>query len=313
MYQLLASKPADLATTLTVDLSRRIREADTRDIDLLQHNIQQAVATAVYAAKAKSFLTQPLRDRKIPFDAANWRDCGIQLYSLWRSMRPAAVEARMKELAERDKNKWHDTFPDDWQIDEQKLLDLYKSGEPLQANNIHNYNDISLALRYYACEMIAPIAKAGGAAGGFDWGGSDGVCVAFFRHQGVPDATLIEPNQAARDFSAWLNTKLGFPDVQFHEFRPDRKFSGGICTEVLEHVVDPPRMIREMYDMLTPGGVIFVTSSYGVPQLTHLKQNLRFAGKEDQLMIEAGFRKWTPPVKPPMPFLPQWGFWQRPT
>ena len=125
--------------------------------------------------------------------------------------------------------------------------------------------------------------------------------------------TLIEPNGAARAFGQWLAGQVGFTDMEFHEDVPQgRRYGAGICTEVLEHVVDPPKMIREMFELLHPGGVVFVTSSFGVPQDSHLKQNLKYAGKEDELMKAAGFRSWTPPVKSPVPMFPQWGFWQRP-
>ena len=77
-------------------------------------------------------------------------------------------------------------------------------------------------------------------------------------------------------------------------------------------MIDPPAMIRHMYDLLIPGGILFVTSSFGVAQDTHLKQNLRYAGKEQQLMIDAGFQSCMPNQPAPVPFLPQWGFWQRP-
>lgn len=309
MLQAFADKPAELALALASDLTRRNSAVDIADIDQLLLTIQLASSTAAYAIKAKSLLSQPLRDRKIDIPGNDWRQCGIRLYGLWQRMRPDQVEKRMAELAERDKNKWEETFPDEWTIDESKLVALYKSLGPLQSNGVHAWNDWSLALRYWVAEMLAPLTPGRGC---FDWGGSDGICCTFLRHHGADDVHLFEPNRAAREFGIWLNAQLRL-EVTTHE-DPDfsRTYGAGICTEVLEHVIDPQAMMGKFYDLLAPGGVIFVTSSFGVPQNSHLAQNRKFAGKENEMMERAGFRSWTPHKRPPVPMLPNWGFWQKP-
>lgn len=305
------NSPAVLALNLTADLLKRNETTNIADIDDLKNVIELAVSTAVCCTKAKALLSRPLRERGIAFDGKNWRDAGIKLYSLWQKMTPDDVVAKMKALGERDRNKWRETFPDDWDIDEAKLLALYKSSEPLQANGIHAWNDLCLALRWYVAEMLAPASKG---LGVYDWGGSDGITCTFLRHLGAKNVNLIEPNQAARDFGAWLNQQLGLDDILYHEFLPtNQRFGAGVCTEVLEHVVNPPAMCRQMYELLLPGGVMFVTSSFQASQETHLKQNLKFNGRENEIMLAAGFVPWKPPVKHAVPFLPQWGFWQRPS
>ena len=308
MLQLFA-KPGEFAQNLSADLIRRNKAVDATDIDQIRAYLELAVSTSVYATKAKALLTRPLRERGIAVDGSDWRRCGICLYGLWKGMRPDAVERRMAELSERDKDSWRNTFPDDWDIDEQKLIALYRSNEAFQSNTVHDFGDLSLALRYYVTEMLA---RAAGGRGAFDWGGSEGICCTFLRHHGAPDVTLFELNDHARAFGQWLNGQLGFDDITYTDQRPRRQFGAGLSTEVLEHVVDPPLMVRQMFDMLHPGGVLFVTSSFGVPQDTHLKQNLKWSGREDELMRSAGFVKWNPPVRAPMPFLTTWGFWQRP-
>lgn len=40
---------------------------------------------------------------------------------------------------------------------------------------------------------------------------------------------------------------------------PDQSWDGIICTEVLEHTVDPEALIAEMYRVLRPGGTILIT------------------------------------------------------
>ncbi len=90
------------------------------------------------------------------------------------------------------------------------------------------------------------------------------------------------------------------------------RFGAGLSTEVLEHVIDPPAMLRTCFNLLEPGGVMFVTSSFGIPGPQHLRSNARYAGHEGELMRSVGFVPFTPPKPAPIPFLPSWGFWQRP-
>lgn len=309
---MLMKQPSELAVALGGDLLRRMKEIDAENIDTLQIYFEQSVATSVYATKAKALLSQPLKRRKIEADGGDWRGCGIKLYGLWQSIRPAEVERRMAELAEAGKGRWEREFPDPWVIDEAKLVALYKTGKPLEVNGIHDWSDASLALRFYVAEQLAPVANRLG-GGSFDWGASDGISSIFLRHHGAKGVTVIEPNPAARAFGTWLSGQLGFGDMEFHEDRPQaRKYAVGVCTEVLEHVVDPQKMMREMFEMLVPGGIVFVTSSFGVPQDTHLFQNKKFAGHEKEMMRAAGFVDCEPAKRPPVPLMPQWGFWQRP-
>jgi SAM-dependent methyltransferase len=43
---------------------------------------------------------------------------------------------------------------------------------------------------------------------------------------------------------------------------PDRHFRFVVCTEVLEHVLDPFAAVRELHRILAPGGLAFVTTPY---------------------------------------------------
>jgi SAM-dependent methyltransferase len=316
MFDKLAHEPGKFAIQIAAELATRCEKLQVSpELKQLREMMDYAAGTAIYATAAKELLIQPLRRRNIAFDAArNWRGCGVELYALWQNMTTAHVEARMAELREQYKDNWRKTFPDDWDIDPKKLEALYKSGPELLVNNLHDWNDANLALRFFVAEQLATPARE---AGFFDWGGGDGTTCLFARFCGIKDVHLFEPNAAGRTFAKWLASAIGLTDIHFHDQEPPRppagrRFGAGVCTEVLEHVIDPPAMIRHMYDLLVPGGVIFVSSSYGVPQDTHLKSNLKYAGKEAQLMTDAGFENCLPSDRLPMPFLPQWGFWRRP-
>lgn len=47
---------------------------------------------------------------------------------------------------------------------------------------------------------------------------------------------------------------------------PDACLDAVLCTEVIEHVVDPPRVLRELARLLKPGGKLYLTS----PLISHL-------------------------------------------
>lgn len=64
-----------------------------------------------------------------------------------------------------------------------------------------------------------------------------------------------------------------------------------VCFEVLEHVPEPRRTIARLAELLRPGGVALVTEGFrevspGLP--THLRKNLRYAGRTPFLFREAG-------------------------
>jgi hypothetical protein len=315
MFDKLASEPGKYAVTVAAELAMRAERLQVSpELKQLREHLDYAAGTAIYATAAKSVLVQPLLQRKIPITAKNWRAAAVELYALWQGTTAAEVETRMLALREKFQGTWQKTFPDDWDIDSRKLAALYKSSPALLSNNVHDWNDTSLALRYYVAEQLAGVA---GPHGIFDWGGGDGITCIFARHCGAKDVHLFESNDGGRQFGHWLANTLGQDAIHFHEQDParppaGRRFGAGICTEVLEHVIDPPAMVKYMYDLLIPGGVLFVTSSFAVPQDTHLKQNLQYAGKEQQIMTDAGFESCLPAERLPMPFLPQWGFWRRP-
>jgi hypothetical protein len=314
MFEKLSRGPGTFAVAMALEMALRAEALDAgpelqKTLDALDY----AVRATVYSTRAKVLLTQPLVRHKIPVDGKDWRGCAVKLYAQWQGTTLEQAEQRMAALREQYKSAWRNTFPDEWDIDEQKLLALYKSSPALLANGVHDWNDLSLGLRYFVAEQLAVAASGKGI---FDWGGSDGISCIFARHHGATDVHLFEPNAAGREFGKWLAESLGLGGIAFHEQGPERppagrRFGAGICTEVLEHVVDPPAMIRQMHDLLIPGGILFVTSSFAVTQDTHLKQNLKYAGHEQRLMVEAGFEPCTPSAKPPSPFLPQWGFWRR--
>lgn len=83
--------------------------------------------------------------------------------------------------------------------------------------------------------------------------------------------------------------------TQIHELDriPRGEFDFVICREVLEHVEDPPGVVSNMNQYLVDGGYALITESFSrvEPMFpTHLRSNLKYAGKTVDLFIDAGFR-----------------------
>jgi 2-polyprenyl-3-methyl-5-hydroxy-6-metoxy-1,4-benzoquinol methylase len=56
-----------------------------------------------------------------------------------------------------------------------------------------------------------------------------------------------------------------FPEISFHPstleaFETDETFDGIYCSEVIEHSTDPEAFGRKLFSLLTPGGVLYLTT-----------------------------------------------------
>lgn len=69
----------------------------------------------------------------------------------------------------------------------------------------------------------------------------------------------------------------------------DATFDGVILTEVLEHCVDPPAALREVFRVLKPGGLLLVTSPFFWPdhRTEDYQDYWRFTEQGWQLLLQA--------------------------
>lgn len=73
-----------------------------------------------------------------------------------------------------------------------------------------------------------------------------------------PAAVVHQDERAGRTFRHLVGIIDAFSDAAEIPFR-DASFDACLCTEVLEHVPDPDRVLREIQRVLRPGGVLLVT------------------------------------------------------
>jgi SAM-dependent methyltransferase len=70
---------------------------------------------------------------------------------------------------------------------------------------------------------------------------------------------------------------------------PKNFFDVIVSIEVLEHLPDPVKAIKDISEFLRVGGIVLVTESFGAVQFnlpTHLKSNLKFEGKTPFLFLK---------------------------
>ena len=154
------------------------------------------------------------------------------------------------------------------------------------------------------------LAERYGARTAFDYGGGAGLSTAALRAAGCSRVTLIEENRRMLQFAQWRDNEAGIDGITYlpeSQLCTDidthtKRYDLGVCTEVLEHVIDVEGTIARMAALIRPGGLLFQSTSFGLyPHLSHLKPNLRYSGVEDELMASAGFELI--PLEMPIPTL----------
>jgi 2-polyprenyl-3-methyl-5-hydroxy-6-metoxy-1,4-benzoquinol methylase len=158
--------------------------------------------------------------------------------------------------------------------------------------------------------------SAQGAVRVFDYGGNSGmVSSAMATHPRVVESLLIEPRENLREFARWRDQKCGIRNVRY--LAPQdlptenpQPCDLGVCIEVLEHVHDVEAAVRNLSNLLKPGGVLFLQASFSNPHLTSLRKNVAYAGREDELMRSVGLERIH--FQLPLRLLNNQGFYRKP-
>jgi 2-polyprenyl-3-methyl-5-hydroxy-6-metoxy-1,4-benzoquinol methylase len=144
------------------------------------------------------------------------------------------------------------------------------------------------------------LAQQCGATAAFDFGGNSGLMTSALALTGVKRVLLIDQLSFLLDFARWRDQRLNLNNVEYIEANMlestiDRfvgAFDFGSSTEVLEHVADVEGAIAIFAKLMRKNGILFLSTSFGQhPYPTHLRRNVVYAGKKDDLLQRFGFER----------------------
>lgn len=108
--------------------------------------------------------------------------------------------------------------------------------------------------------------------------------------------TYFDVDGLTSNFAKFLFSKNNLSNqieiVHNEKFLSANSFDVIICREVLEHLTDPLKIIKNMRKILKNNGICIISESFTLvkPQFpTHLKSNLKFSGKCIKIFVEEGF------------------------
>lgn len=126
-----------------------------------------------------------------------------------------------------------------------------------------------------------------------DFGCGNGADACFYAKHGLRTTAFDLPSlhlELAKLRAAKLHLDVTFAEGDADQL--EREGYGTVtCFEVLEHVPDPPKVIRQIAAALAPGGLALLTESFalvGDKYPSHLPENLPYVGRLDQLCADAG-------------------------
>jgi len=232
----------------------------------------------------------------------------IRLYAAESGREVSEIIELLDGSAERGYALWERVVPDEDNPTYEQLSAFYNGRNFPEGDCVPGILKSNIGTAFRLIPVL--IARQYGLKSAFDYGGGAGLSISALKAHGCERAVLIEENRRMLQFARWRDKEAGIEgaeyltesqicdDIKTHTNRYDF----GVCTEVLEHVIAVEETAERMAKLIRPGGFLYQTTSFGLyPHLSHLKPNLRFAGKEDQLMASVGFERVQ--LKLPVPSL----------
>lgn len=208
-----------------------------------------------------------------------------------------------KELLYNIKNKqrtydtlWKETIKDEHSIEPEQLYQFYNS-IPFPCNCTMSSligNDYTLSMAYSGLPIA--LAKDNKSTRFFDYGGGSGLLASSASVVLNIHCTLFEISRPLLDFAKWRDNLYGIGQVSYYDvseyssYESDLKgkYDFGVCTEVMQHVIDAEKLAQRLSDLLCSGGLLFFSSSLSVIQPSNLPHHRRIIGQEVEIMRNAG-------------------------
>jgi 2-polyprenyl-3-methyl-5-hydroxy-6-metoxy-1,4-benzoquinol methylase len=230
-----------------------------------------------------------------------------KLYSRYSNKSIADVKQLFENKVEIHHNLWKENIPDEDKVTPEQLSRFYNAFPFPVGCFFWTCADSNLAIAYSALPLL--LAKSNKCKAVFDYGGNSGLITSAMANSLKLDrCMLIEENKNLLDFAKWRDKLFMIEGITYQKESElinnidsfKNKFDFGICTEVLEHVYDVEATIINISQLLKSGGLLYQSTSFGLPEKSHLHKNRKYAGYEDKLMDHYGFNRITPQFSIPL-------------
>lgn len=236
----------------------------------------------------------------------------LELYSRFLRKPQDEIKQMLDSSDKVYQQKWEEIVVDEDNVTPEQLELFYNSiAFPIGDLLYYIFDQSNLACAYRALPIL--LADTRGCKKVFDFGGNSGLLTSAMANTLDLDVCmLIDENKKMLEFAKWRDELFGVKNVTYSrksEFenkidKYDNFFDLGVCTEVLEHVYYVEETVENLSRILKKDGLLFISTSFGLyPEPSHLKRNLLYSGKEEELMARHGFVR-NNHLNMPIPLLP---------
>ena len=303
-----------LSFTSLPDLARAImhfavakRKADYRAASSLLHGIVQTLQIERSSLHFTELIFDRLREAFPNFRHLSPHDLVFQIYSEYTGRPVEEIVASTETAVEKVAQSWRERYETrESTLTNEQLADFYASFDFPIMCTFRKILRGSLSVAQAALPLH--VAQQFKATAAFDFGGNSGLLTTALALTGVKRVLLIDQSPSLLDFARWRDQRMKVGNIEYVDVRGFESqndsfvgvFDFGCCVEVLEHVADVEAVVAILARLLRQNGILFLSASFGqYPFPTHLRRNLVYADKEDELLRRFGFERL--PVAFPIP------------
>jgi 2-polyprenyl-3-methyl-5-hydroxy-6-metoxy-1,4-benzoquinol methylase len=215
--------------------------------------------------------------------AAYWHLDSMEVYCLLK-------EDQMNPVWERLAQEWRDRNP-------QTPAEAERYYKQLGKDHVLDLAQLNTQLWYW--DWVAPALRVQGSV--VDFGGGIGSLALALARRGC-DVTYIDLRSAQREFAEWRFKKYGAWDIKvLNSLTEVREADVIVSAATMEHIHpdELPKVARQMFEALKPGGIVWTITDFGRGREGLLPMHYDTAAEFVTAMQNAGFEagptQWTKP------------------